>query len=248
MRFVIVRKPGVAIDHDPLRVRFPSRGTYANRVLRNSATPPPLVVEFTFSTVRPDSAWRADRAAASNRSARAEPISGSSRSGVTAWTWTSCSFMTTPGRQALAIASASDALVGEPVAWHPGLVVRRLDIALFGRAVLFGQVRLAALRSAPPTQPTTHVLVRPALSADLHRAPSCQVASLDPGPNLAQGHAPRVLLEDEGDHQVDLIVGDLVVVYVDRLLLDPSRFDVAQGLRRPFDSLGNRVLEALGRG
>ena len=76
-----------------------------------------------------------------------------------------------------------------------------------------------------------------------------QVASLDPGPNPAQGHAPRVLLEDEGDHQVDLIVGDLVVVDVDRLLLDPSRFDGAKVSAARAIPWAIAVLEALvGRG
>src|SRR5260370_10801841 len=71
----------------------PGPGAYARRVRSISATPPPDAVELTFSTTRPASSSRAAFPVTSNRSARSAPIKGSNRSGASAATWTSSSFM-----------------------------------------------------------------------------------------------------------------------------------------------------------
>src|SRR4051794_29123140 len=70
-------------------------------------------------------------------------------------------------------------------------------------------------------------------------------------PCRAEGHglrSPGSALEDEGHLHVDLVLGDLAVLELDALVLDPGRGDAAQGLGGALQALTDGVLEALRRG
>ena len=57
-----------------------------------------------------------------------------------------------------------------------------------------------------------------------------------------------LVVDDEGDHHVDLILGDRTLGHAHLLLLDPRASDVAQRLVRPGNPLLESILEALARG
>src|SRR5688572_13209224 len=56
------------------------------------------------------------------------------------------------------------------------------------------------------------------------------------------------VVEDERDHEVDLVLGDPVARDLDTLILEPRRLDVAKGLRGAGHAPLDGVLEALRRG
>ena len=64
------------------RASTPTPRAYASSVWRSSATPPPVAVEFTFSTRRPSRCARASSAVASKAVARSGPMSDSRRLGA----------------------------------------------------------------------------------------------------------------------------------------------------------------------
>ena len=82
------------------RVSMPTPPALASRVWSSSATPPPVAVELTLSTVRPAKDLAGIAAAvASNTAARSGPMTASRRSGATGGTCTSCSPMRPPGSE-----------------------------------------------------------------------------------------------------------------------------------------------------
>ena len=79
---------GVALDDHPAGVDADSAGV-REEVSRSSATPPPVAVELTLSTTRPESSSRAEAPTAVKRAIRSGPISGSSCAGAMEPTCTS---------------------------------------------------------------------------------------------------------------------------------------------------------------
>src|SRR4029450_3159445 len=54
-----------------------------------------------------------------------------------------------------------------------------------------------------------------------------------------------LVVEDEGNHQVDAVADDRVVLHIDLLLLDPGAFDVAERPASSLDTDPDGILEAL---
>src|SRR2546426_752935 len=86
--------------------------------------------------------------------------------------------------------------------------------------------------------------IRPIAAA---RAPRerCPPAGPPTPTEMVRGGRSASVVDDERHHQVDLVLGDLVVLDVHALLLDPGAADIPEGLRRAGDPLLDGVLEAL---
>src|SRR4051812_3543346 len=100
-----------------------------------------------------------------------------------------------------------------------------------------------------PRLPTGSSSARWITQAEAHSPDSFTRGRLPPC--RAEGHglrSPGSALEDEGHLHVDLVLGDLAVLELDPLVLDPGRGDAAQGLGGALEALPNGVLEALRRG
>ena len=91
------------------------------------------------------------------------------------------------------------------------------------------------VRPAPPPRRRTRRPRRRSAGARRYREPRA-------GPSL------MLVVDDEGDHHVDLILGDRTLAHAHLLLLDPRASDVAQRLVRPGKPLLESILEALARG